>query len=161
MLYSHSYPVYRSGNTTLPVAVLVNEGSASGSEIVAGAIKDHKRGVLIGTKTFGKGVVQTVIPLDNGSAIAVTTARYYTPSGTCIQGTGIEPDILIEMPEPTEEILEQIQKEREENFKKEQDKIYEREQGKVINVDIPSYDNQLRETVQIIEGAAIFSKIHD
>jgi len=154
-----SYPVYKEGNTDLPLAVLVNEGSASGSEIVAGAIRDHQRGVLIGTKTFGKGVVQTVIPLDDGSAVAVTTARYYTPSGICIQGTGIKPDILIEMPEPTEEILEQIQKEREENFRKEQDKIYEREQGKVINVDIPSYDNQLRETVQIIEGAAIFSKI--
>ncbi|PLX17130.1 MAG: hypothetical protein C0601_08375 [Candidatus Muiribacterium halophilum] len=154
-----SYPVYRDGNLDLPLAVLVNEGSASGSEIVAGALKDLKRGVLIGTKTFGKGVVQTVIPLDNGSAMAVTTAKYYTPSGVCIQGTGIEPDILIEMPEPTEEILKQIQKEREENFKKEQDKIYEREQGKIINVDIPSYDNQLRETIQILEGAAIFSKI--
>lgn len=80
----------------LPLVVLVNEWSASASEIVAGAIKDHNRGKIIGTKTFGKGTVQTVIPLSNGSALKLTTARYYTPSNNYIHEKGIEPDILVE-----------------------------------------------------------------
>ena len=80
----------------LPMVVLINEGSASASEIVAGALKDHKRAVALGTKSFGKGSVQTVIPIDNHGAIRLTTARYYTPSGTSIQATGIEPDIVVQ-----------------------------------------------------------------
>ncbi len=76
----------------LSMAVLVNGNSASASEILAGAIKDHKKGTLIGTKTFGKGLVQTVVRLDDGSGLKVTIARYYTPSGVCIQGIGIQPD---------------------------------------------------------------------
>lgn len=79
----------------LPIIVLVNGGSASASEIVAGALKDHKRGVIVGTKTFGKGSVQTLYPISDGSALKLTTALYYTPSGVSIQGTGIEPDIEI------------------------------------------------------------------
>jgi carboxyl-terminal processing protease len=79
----------------LPLVVLINDGSASASEIVAGALKDHKRAVVVGTKSFGKGSVQTVIPMDKYGAIKITTQRYYTPSGTSIQGTGIEPDIEV------------------------------------------------------------------
>ncbi|RLE11431.1 peptidase S41, partial [Candidatus Aerophobetes bacterium] len=79
----------------IPLVVLINRGSASASEIVAGAIKDHKRGVLVGTRTFGKGTVQNVTPLENGGALWLTTARYYTPSGICIDGRGIEPDLII------------------------------------------------------------------
>jgi carboxyl-terminal processing protease len=78
-----------------PLVVLVNGGSASASEIVAGALQDHKRGLLVGTKTFGKGSVQTILPLQNDSAIKLTTARYYTPSGRSIQAEGIVPDIAI------------------------------------------------------------------
>jgi carboxyl-terminal processing protease len=80
----------------LPMVVLINEGSASASEIVAGAIKDHKRGVVLGIKSFGKGSVQTVIPIDDHGAIRLTTARYYTPSGVSIQAKGIAPDIVVE-----------------------------------------------------------------
>lgn len=80
----------------LPMVVLINEGSASASEIVAGALKDHKRAVILGVKSFGKGSVQTVIPIKDHGAIRLTTARYYTPSGTSIQATGIEPDIKVE-----------------------------------------------------------------
>jgi len=79
-----------------PIVVLVNGGSASASEIVAGALQDHKRAIIMGTKTFGKGSVQTVVPLGNNTAIKLTTARYYTPSGRSIQAKGIEPDIEVQ-----------------------------------------------------------------
>jgi C-terminal peptidase (prc) len=83
----------------VPLAILVNGGTASASEIVSGAVKDTNSGVLIGTKTFGKGLVQTIIPLTDKSAVKVTIARYYTPSGVCIQGKGIEPNIVIDLPD--------------------------------------------------------------
>ena len=76
-----------------PIVVLVNKGSASASEIVAGALQDHHRALLVGVSTFGKGLVQTVMPLSRGRAIKLTTSRYYTPSGDSIHETGIEPDI--------------------------------------------------------------------
>jgi carboxyl-terminal processing protease len=82
--------------TDFPMVVLVNGGTASASEIVAGALQDHKRAVILGTTTFGKGSVQTILPLDDNSALRLTTARYYTPSGRSIQATGIVPDIVLE-----------------------------------------------------------------
>ena len=81
---------------SIPLVVLVNAGSASASEIVAGALQDHGRAVIMGEKTFGKGSVQTILPLGNGSALKLTTARYYTPSGTSIQARGIVPDITLD-----------------------------------------------------------------
>src|SRR5690606_14560636 len=79
-----------------PMVVLVNGGSASASEIVAGALQDHKRAIVMGTKTFGTGSVQTILPVSNGAALRLTTARYYTPDGRSIQASGIQPDIVTE-----------------------------------------------------------------
>ena len=87
----------------LPIVIIVNDGSASASEIVAGALQDHKRAVFLGEKTFGKGSVQTVIPLGKHGAMRLTTARYYTPSGRSIQVKGIEPDVAVK-PAKVEEI---------------------------------------------------------
>ena len=101
-----------------PVVVMVNEGSASGAEIVAGALKDWKRGVLIGSKTFGKGSVQTILPLDNsdGAALRLTMAKYYTPSGVCIHGIGIEPDLDLHDHDLTESTVSVYTKQMIEKF---------------------------------------------
>ena len=85
-----------------PIVVLINGGSASASEIVAGALQDHKRAIIVGTRSFGKGSVQTIIPLGQNGAIRLTTARYYTPSGRSIQAKGIDPDVVVEQELPDE-----------------------------------------------------------
>lgn len=96
--------IARSGDVTggKPIVVLINGGSASASEIVAGALQDHKRGTIIGTRSFGKGSVQTIIPLGSNGALRLTTARYYTPSGRSIQAKGIDPDIQVLQDIPAE-----------------------------------------------------------
>jgi len=106
--------VYKAHERTyipdLPIIVLVNKGSASGSEILAGAIKDNKRGILVGETTFGKGSVQTVRELPDGSGIKITTALYYTPSGASIHEVGIEPDEVVKDVEVTQEEIDAIKK---------------------------------------------------
>jgi len=97
--YGHSQGTF----APYPLVVLINGGSASASEIVAGAIQDHKRGVLIGTQTFGKGSVQTIFPLKEGAGLRLTTARYFTPNGRSIQAKGIAPDIIVKLAKPEDE----------------------------------------------------------
>lgn len=113
----NTYSSFFKYHPLLPLIVLINEGSASASEIVAGAVKDNKRGLLLGKKSFGKGSVQTVISLNDGSAMALTTALYYTPSGVNIHKTGIQPDIEVELPkiekEQQEEIKTAVEKDQE------------------------------------------------
>jgi carboxyl-terminal processing protease len=85
-----------AGVKKVPMVVIVDGGTASASEIVAGALQDHKRAAVLGTQTFGKGSVQTILPLGNNAGLKLTTARYYTPSGRSIQAKGIEPDVIVD-----------------------------------------------------------------
>lgn len=91
-----------SNELNIPIIVLVNGNSASASEVLTGALKDYNRATIVGTKTFGKGVVQSVIPLNDGSGISITTSKYFTPNGVCIHDIGIEPDVVIESDEDFE-----------------------------------------------------------
>lgn len=92
---------------TFPMVVLVNSGSASAAEIVAGALQDHKRAIVVGTPTFGKGSVQTILPMPNGAGIRLTTAKYYTPSGDSIQAKGIQPDMTVPLRLPSDKQQEE------------------------------------------------------
>jgi len=134
--------------TKITLAILVNEGSASASEIVAGAIKDNNRGIIVGQKTFGKGSVQTVIPLRDGSALRVTTANYFTPGGYIISKKGVEPDILVEL------YKKELAKAKDEEEKAIFEKLKKPEEKKDLkDIDI---DNQVKAAVDIIRAINIY-----
>ncbi|HAD10587.1 MAG TPA: peptidase S41 [Porticoccaceae bacterium] len=141
----------------IPLVVLINGGSASASEIVAGAIQDHKRGVIMGTDSFGKGSVQTVLPLDDGRAIKLTTARYFTPNGRSIQAVSIQPDIYVERAE-IRALTKNFQM-REANLNKHLGGE-EAVSGKTRteNQDVITADNQLYEALNLLKGLNILSK---
>ncbi|QQY80047.1 carboxyl-terminal processing protease [Keratinibaculum paraultunense] len=106
-----TYEKSSAKHVDLPLVVLVNEGSASASEILAGAIKDRNRGILVGNKTFGKGIVQRIKQLSDGSGFKLTVSEYFTPNGTSIHGVGIEPNIVVDLPEGVDEIgIENLEK---------------------------------------------------
>ena len=148
----------------LPIVVLINGGSASASEIVAGALKDHKRGILMGTQTFGKGSVQTIIPVTSKGAIRLTTARYYTPSGKSIQAEGINPDIYV--PQSKLEVLEKGNSRKEadlrghlENEKLKEEKSSKNNLDKESNDTNSFEDYQLNRAIDLIRSISVYEDL--
>jgi len=148
--------IYATGGAKIevpaPMVVIINEGSASASEIVAGALKDQKRAFVIGTKSFGKGSVQTIIPLEDGSALRLTTALFYTPSGTTIQDKGIVPDEVVQEPEiPDSKTLTKV---REETLKKRMRKegLTDKPWSQPITAQELDQDPQLKRAVDILRN---------
>ena len=145
-----------------PLIVLINSGSASASEIVAGALKDHARAIIVGTRSFGKGSVQSIIPLPGNGAMRLTTARYYTPSGVSIQAKGIEPDIKVEAG-ITDLKKEGLERGREENLRGALDKknsttkTEDNKKSEITPSEKLLQDNQISRAVDLIRGIHLFS----
>jgi carboxyl-terminal processing protease len=153
-----------------PIVALINSGSASASEIVVGALQDHRRAIVVGTKSFGKGSVQTLVPLRDDGAMRLTTARYYTPSGRSIQALGISPDIVVKQPAPPPPPEDGAEAEAEAPSRSEADlrgvlsndsmtederKVMEEEQAKAEEAaKLRDEDYQLAYAVDILKGLA-------
>lgn len=148
--------VFKSGGNSkhpdYPIIILVNEGSASASEIVAGALRDNKRAILLGTKTFGKGSVQTVMPLKDGSALRLTTASYYTPSGKSIMNQGVVPDVVVEQEE-----LKDKKKSSADIFDKMEEEKDTKKVGKSGKPkEVVERDNQLQAAVNLLKAIKVY-----
>jgi carboxyl-terminal processing protease len=154
---NHAYARPGDISNGLPLVVLINSGSASASEIVAGALKDHRRAVVMGTRSFGKGSVQSVLPVPGHGAIRLTTSRYYTPSGISIQARGIEPDIKVELARI--ENLEQGPV-REEDLRGALDSSEpEEDTAEEQPFDQSKIDFQLARAIDLIRGVSVFNRL--
>lgn len=152
----------------LPLVVLINGGSASASEIVAGALQDHERGIIMGTRSFGKGSVQTVMPISDETAIKMTTALYFTPNGRSIQAQGIEPDVLVERAKVTK-LEERGGRVTEADLKGhlgngnggDESNAKDRADSKSDAEDLSTRDNQVYEALTLLKGLHIFSRYNN
>jgi len=154
----------------VPLIVLVNAGSASASEIVAGALQDHGRGIIMGEKTFGKGSVQTILPMNNNAALKLTTARYYTPNGRSIQASGITPDIIIDKVKISKieeafntrvkeaDLKGHLENGQEEAPVTEGDEELKKDISEEETVPLSSRDYELYEALNVLKGLAIIKK---
>ena len=148
----------------LPLVILINGGSASASEIVAGALQDHKRAIIMGTTSFGKGSVQTIIPIQRDSAMRLTTARYYTPSGNSIQAKGIVPDIMVKQAKIEE--LEPFSNRKESDLKGHLENPTEgnanlekiKKENSNTEVENKKIDYQLNRAIDLLEGISLYKK---
>ncbi len=167
-----------NGKNTYPLVILVNEGSASASEIVAGAIQDHQRGVIVGSTTFGKGSVQTILPMPGGSGLRLTTARYYTPDGRSIQATGIVPDVevpyipfveqrkdkqlslaIVREADLKNHILNSIKPDKNSSANNQENKEKEELEGEYKDAQAQlKKDNQLRTALNILKSLNLYTK---
>ncbi len=150
----------------IPIVILINSGSASASEIVAGALQDHKRGILMGTATFGKGSVQTIIPVSSRGAIRLTTARYFTPSGKSIQAKGIDPDIFV--PQSKLEVIENNNSRKEANLRGHLDEKKDSADTNQVNAEknetqeadpTSKNDYQLNRAIDLLKSISVYDNL--
>lgn len=150
--------LFKNSDVSVPLVLLINEGSASASEIVAGAMQDYKRGVVIGKTSFGKASVQTIIPMNDGSAVKLTTARYYTPNGRSIQGVGIKPDIEVDAGKITlsETHFDIKEKDLNKHLLGENEKTVDNDTVSTDVVEDINDDLQLKTAVDVLKGLIIY-----